>query len=205
MFADWNNLTWRLHQVFASLFNDRAIAYRVHQGFDHSLVALSVGVQTMVRSDIGAAGVIFTLDTESGFRDAVFITTSYGLGETVVQGAVNPDEFYVYKPALRERQVSDTAQEPRQQGHQDGLQRRPDARQDRRHGRCRRGETATDSHSATTTSSSLQRWRSRSRITTSARWTSNGARMARTASSTFCRRDRRPSRAAAAGRSSDSR
>ena len=89
-----------LHQVFASLFNDRAIAYRVHQGFDHSLVALSVGVQYMVRSDIGAAGVTFTLDTETGFRDAVFITASYGLGETVVQGAVNPDEFYVYKPAL---------------------------------------------------------------------------------------------------------
>jgi len=89
-----------LHQVYASLFNDRAIAYRVHQGFDHSLVALSVGVQYMVRSDIGSAGVTFTLDTESGFRDAVFITSSYGLGETVVQGAVNPDEFYVYKPAL---------------------------------------------------------------------------------------------------------
>jgi len=90
-----------LHQVFASLFNDRAIAYRVHQGFDHSLVALSVGVQYMVRSDLGSAGVIFTLDTETGFRDAVFITASYGLGETVVQGAVNPDEFYVYKPALK--------------------------------------------------------------------------------------------------------
>ncbi|MGI9205556.1 MAG: phosphoenolpyruvate synthase [Woeseiaceae bacterium] len=89
-----------LHQVFASLFNDRAIAYRVHQGFEHSVVALSVGVQYMVRSDIGSAGVIFTLDTETGFRDAVFITASYGLGETVVQGAVNPDEFYVYKPAL---------------------------------------------------------------------------------------------------------
>ena len=90
-----------LHQVFASLFNDRAIAYREHQGFEHSQVALSVGVQTMVRSDLGSSGVIFTLDTESGFRDAVFITSSYGLGETVVQGAVNPDEFYVYKPALR--------------------------------------------------------------------------------------------------------
>jgi pyruvate,water dikinase len=95
-----DNLVEALHQVFASLFNDRAIAYRVHQGFDHSQVALSVGVQYMVRSDIGAAGVVFTLDTESGFRDAVFITSSYGLGETVVQGAVNPDEFYVYKPAL---------------------------------------------------------------------------------------------------------
>ena len=89
-----------MHQVFASLFTDRAIAYRVHQGFDHSLVALSVGVQTMVRSDVGSSGVMFTLDTESGFRDAVFITSSWGLGETVVQGAVNPDEFYVYKPAL---------------------------------------------------------------------------------------------------------
>jgi pyruvate,water dikinase len=95
-----DNLVEALHQVYASLFNDRAIAYRVHQGFDHSQVALSVGVQYMVRSDIGAAGVVFTLDTESGFRDAVFITSSYGLGETVVQGAVNPDEFYVYKPAL---------------------------------------------------------------------------------------------------------
>lgn len=95
-----DNLVDALHQVYASLFNDRAIAYRVHQGFDHSQVALSVGVQYMVRSDIGAAGVMFTLDTESGFRDAVLITSSFGLGETVVQGAVNPDEFYVYKPAL---------------------------------------------------------------------------------------------------------
>jgi pyruvate, water dikinase len=90
-----------MHEVFASLFNDRAIAYRVHQGFDHAAVALSAGVQHMVRSDLGASGVMFTLDTDSGFRDVVFITASYGLGETVVQGAVNPDEFYVYKPALR--------------------------------------------------------------------------------------------------------
>jgi len=95
-----DNVIEAMHQVFASLFNDRAISYRVHQGFDHSLVALSAGIQTMVRSDLGSAGVMFTLDTESGFRDAVFITASYGLGETVVQGAVNPDEFYVYKPAL---------------------------------------------------------------------------------------------------------
>src|SRR5271169_504682 len=90
-----------IHEVFASLFNDRAIAYRVHNNFDHNAVALSVGVQHMVRSDLGAAGVMFTLDTDSGFREVVFITSSYGLGETVVQGAVNPDEFYVYKPALR--------------------------------------------------------------------------------------------------------
>jgi pyruvate,water dikinase len=90
-----------VREIYASLFNDRAIAYRVHQGFDHRDVALSVGVQRMVRSDLGAAGVMFTLDTESGFRDVVFITSAYGLGESVVQGAVNPDEFYVYKPTLR--------------------------------------------------------------------------------------------------------
>ncbi len=92
-----------VHEVFASLYNDRAIAYRVHKGFDHKLVALSAGVQQMVRSDIGASGVMFSLDTESGFRDAVFITAAYGLGETVVQGAVNPDEFYVFKPGLQAR------------------------------------------------------------------------------------------------------
>ncbi len=97
----FDNLIEALHHVYASLFTDRAIAYRVHQGFDHSLVALSVGFQHMVRSDIGAAGVMFTLDTESGFRDAIFITSSYGLGETVVQGSVNPDEFYVYKQSLK--------------------------------------------------------------------------------------------------------
>jgi len=90
-----------MHAVFASLYNDRAIAYRVHQGFEHEAVALSAGVQHMVRSDLGASGVMFTLDTDSGFRDVVFITASWGLGETVVQGAVNPDEFYLYKPALR--------------------------------------------------------------------------------------------------------
>ncbi|MDF1645380.1 MAG: phosphoenolpyruvate synthase [Legionellaceae bacterium] len=90
-----------MKEVFASLYNDRAIAYRVHHGFSHDDVALSVGVQQMVRSDCGASGVMFTLDTESGFDQVVFITSSYGLGEMVVQGAVNPDEFYVYKPALR--------------------------------------------------------------------------------------------------------
>ncbi len=90
-----------MHEVFASLFNDRAIAYRAHHEFDHEAVALSAGVQHMVRSDLGTSGVMFTLDTDSGFRDVVFITASYGLGETVVQGAVNPDEFYVYKPSLR--------------------------------------------------------------------------------------------------------
>ncbi|SFR49265.1 phosphoenolpyruvate synthase [Marinobacter daqiaonensis] len=89
-------------EVFASLFNDRAISYRVHHGFDHKLVALSAGIQKMVRSETAASGVMFTLDTESGFRDVVFVTASYGLGETVVQGAVNPDEFYVHKPTLEE-------------------------------------------------------------------------------------------------------
>ncbi|MBK7062672.1 MAG: phosphoenolpyruvate synthase [Rubrivivax sp.] len=89
-----------MKEVFASLYNDRAISYRVHKGFEHTEVALSAGVQRMVRSDLGAAGVMFTIDTESGFKDVVFITASYGLGETVVQGAVNPDEFYVHKPTL---------------------------------------------------------------------------------------------------------
>ncbi len=91
----------KMKEVFASLYNDRAISYRVHKGFAHSDVALSAGVQRMVRSDLGSAGVMFTIDTESGFEDVVFITSSYGLGETVVQGAVNPDEFYVHKPTLR--------------------------------------------------------------------------------------------------------
>jgi pyruvate, water dikinase len=91
----------KMKEVFASLYNDRAISYRVHKGFAHADVALSAGVQRMVRSDLGAAGVMFTIDTESGFEDVVFITSSYGLGETVVQGAVNPDEFYVHKPMLK--------------------------------------------------------------------------------------------------------
>jgi len=91
----------KMKEVFASLYNDRAISYRVHKGFEHDVVALSAGVQRMVRSDLGAAGVMFTIDTESGFEDVVFITSSYGLGETVVQGAVNPDEFYVHKPMLQ--------------------------------------------------------------------------------------------------------
>jgi pyruvate, water dikinase len=95
-----DNINHAIKEVFASLYNDRAISYRVHKGFVHADVALSAGVQQMVRSDIGCAGVMFTIDTESGFKDVVFITSSYGLGETVVQGAVNPDEFYVHKPTL---------------------------------------------------------------------------------------------------------
>ncbi|HFL3390170.1 TPA: PEP/pyruvate-binding domain-containing protein, partial [Legionella pneumophila] len=89
-----------IKQVFASLFNDRAIAYRVHHNFAHNEVALSAGIQQMIRSDLAVSGVMFTMDTESGFDQVVFITSSYGLGEMVVQGAVNPDEFYVHKPCL---------------------------------------------------------------------------------------------------------
>jgi pyruvate,water dikinase len=96
----YENILHAIKEVFASLYNDRAIAYRVHKGFAHADVALSAGIQRMVRSDTGAAGVMFTIDTESGFKDVVFVTASYGLGETVVQGAVNPDEFYVHKPTL---------------------------------------------------------------------------------------------------------
>jgi pyruvate,water dikinase len=97
-----DNILEAMKHVFASLYNDRAISYRVHKGYTHAEVALSAGVQRMVRSDLGAAGVMFTIDTESGFPDVVFITSSYGLGETVVQGAVNPDEFYVHKPMLEQ-------------------------------------------------------------------------------------------------------
>ena len=101
--SEIQNVKHAIKEVFASLFNDRAISYRVHQGFAHELVALSAGIQHMVRSETGAAGVMFTMDTESGFRDVVFVTANYGLGETVVQGAVNPDEFYVHKRTLEEK------------------------------------------------------------------------------------------------------
>src|SRR5258706_17560 len=100
------NVMSALKQVFASLYNDRAISYRIHKGFGHAAVALSAGVQRMARSDLAASGVMFTLDTESGFRDVVFITASWGLGELVVQGAVNPDEVYVHQPMLRGGKVS---------------------------------------------------------------------------------------------------
>ncbi|MEO8419255.1 MAG: phosphoenolpyruvate synthase, partial [Methylophilaceae bacterium] len=95
-----DNILHAIKEVFASLYNDRAISYRVHKGFIHADVALSAGIQRMVRSNLGSSGVMFTIDTESGFKDVIFITSSYGLGETVVQGAVNPDEFYVHKPLL---------------------------------------------------------------------------------------------------------
>ena len=124
-------------RCFASLFTDRAIHYRIDQGFDHFKVALSIGVMKMVRSDLASSGVMFSLDTESGFRDVVFITGAYGLGENVVQGAVDPDEFYVHKPTLRGRSPRRAAPPPRRQGGEDGLRRgrdeahdpqRPDAR-----------------------------------------------------------------------------
>ena len=119
-----DNVLHAIKEVFSSLYNDRAISYRVHQGFVHEDVALSAGVQRMVRSDLGASGVMFTIDTESGFDQVVFITAAYGLGETVVQGAVNPDEFYVWKPNLAAGRPRDPAQVARRQGDQDGVHRR---------------------------------------------------------------------------------
>ena len=99
--AGIENVLEAIRGVFASLYTDRAVVYRAQRGFDEDDMAISAGVQLMVRSDVGASGVMFTIDTESGFDEVVFITSAYGLGETVVQGSVNPDEFYVYKPALR--------------------------------------------------------------------------------------------------------
>ncbi|MBI80056.1 MAG: phosphoenolpyruvate synthase [Pseudomonadota bacterium] len=104
--SDFNQLLDSIKEVYSSLFNDRAISYRLHQNFDHRQVSISVGVQHMIRSDLGSSGVMFTLDTESGFDGVVFITSSYGLGETIVQGSVNPDEFYVYKDGLKNKKNS---------------------------------------------------------------------------------------------------
>ena len=98
--TDSDDVIAKIHEVFASLYNDRAISYRVHQGFAHADVALSAGIQRMVRSDVGSSGVMFSIDTESGLEDVVFLTSSWGLGECVVQGSVNPDEFYIHKPTL---------------------------------------------------------------------------------------------------------
>src|SRR5690606_35298436 len=100
------NLLKAIHKCYVSLFNDRAIKYRLDNGFNHIHVALSVGVQRMVRSDIGSAGVAFTIDPESGFDKAIYITSTWGLGENIVQGAVNPDEFYVFKPAIENQKRS---------------------------------------------------------------------------------------------------
>ena len=181
----------KMKEVFASLYNDRAISYRVHKGFAHDVVALSAGVQRMVRSDLGAAGVMFTIDTESGFEDVVFITSSYGLGETVVQGAVNPDEFYVHKPMLKAgkravirrnlgskliQMVFATADEKRRQ--------RQAGQDHRRAGRA--AQPLFAERRRRRAAGAATRWSSRS--TTAARWTSSGARTAPTASSTSCRR-----------------
>ena len=174
-----------------SLYNDRAISYRVHKGYAHGDVALSAGVQRMVRSDLGAAGVMFTLDTETGFADVVFITSSYGLGETVVQGAVNPDEFYVHKPALQARQAGDHPPQPRLQADPDGVRVGRGARRERQAGDDRRHRDRAAqpllAHRRRRRPSSPAT-RSSSSSTTAGRWTSSGARTASTASSTSCRR-----------------
>jgi pyruvate,water dikinase len=180
----------KMKEVFASLYNDRAISYRVHKGFAHAdVVALSAGVQRMVRSDLGAAGVMFTIDTESGFEDVVFITSSYGLGETVVQGAVNPDEFYVHKPMLKagkqavirrnlgSKLIQMVFCHPRGKGRLGKLVKTTDVPAELRN---RYSLTDADVSNWRTT-----RWSSSS--TTAAPWTSNGARTASTASSTSCR------------------
>jgi pyruvate,water dikinase len=111
-------------RCFASLFTDRAISYRVDKGFDHFKIALSIGVQRMVRSDLSASGIMFSIDTETGFRDAVLINASYGLGENVVQGAVNPDEYYVFKPTLRQGIPADPPEDAGQQRVQARVRRR---------------------------------------------------------------------------------
>ena len=186
-----------IREVFASLYNDRAIAYRVHHGFAHGDVALSAGVQRMVRSDIGASGVMFTMDTESGFTDAVFVTSAYGLGEGVVQGAVNPDEFYVYKPALRDGRPAVLKRGRGRQGDQDGLHRRRDRRAAPPSSSTSTRPSGAGSASPTTRSRSWPGTRWSSRSTTAGRWTSSGARTASTAGSTSSRRGpRRCSRAA---------
>ena len=184
-----------MHEVYASLFNDRAIAYRVHNNFDHNAVALSVGVQHMVRSDLGAAGVMFTLDTDSGFRDVVFITSAYGLGETVVQGAVNPDEFYVYKPALRAGRRSILRKNLGEQGDQDGV-RRARLAAARAHRRCAGGGSPALLPRRTRHRRAGEAGAAHRGALRHARWTSSGARTARAARSTSCRRGPRPCRAA---------
>ena len=128
-------------RCYASLFTDRAIVYRAHHGFDHMQVALSVGVQKMVRSDLASAGVMFSIDTETGFANAVLINGAYGLGESVVQGTVNPDEFYVFKPTLAQRLPPDSAEEARHEGVQAGLRGRRHAADAQRAGAGRRSRT----------------------------------------------------------------
>ena len=191
--AGIENVLEAIRGVFASLYTDRAVVYRAQRGFDEDDIAISAGVQLMVRSDVGASGVMFTIDTESGFDEVVFITSAYGLGETVVQGSVNPDEFYVYKPALRagrpailRRELGTKAVALRYAtGTRIGdstvlTDVAPDDRArfsitDRRRSRSWRGAP------------------SRSSPTTGARWTSSGRATASTARSTSCRPAPRPS------------
>ena len=180
-----------MKEVFASLYNDRAIAYRVHKGFAHGDVALSAGVQRMVRSDLGASGVMFTLDTESGFDDVVFITSSYGLGETVVQGAVNPDEFYVYKRNLAEGRPAILRKTV---GSKAIRMVFTDAQSAGKSTRTRRGAGGASAGASRSPTPKPRNWRATrcsSSGTTAGRWTSSGGATAATASCTSCRRARR--------------
>ena len=182
-------------RCYASLFTDRAISYRTVKGFDHMKVALSIGVQQMVRADIGGSGVMFSIDTETGFDKVVLINAAWGLGENVVQGAVDPDEYQVYKPLLANKKlIADHREEARREGDQDDL------RAGRRHGRratCRpRRPSAPPLCSPTPRSSSSPAGRRPSRSTTAARWTWSGRGTARPARCTSSRRGpRRCSRA----------
>ncbi len=177
--------------VFASLFNDRAISYRVHQGYDHRGVALSAGVQRMVRSDLAASGVMFSIDTESGFDQVVFITAAYGLGEMVVQGAVNPDEFYVHKPGLAEGRPAIVR---RTMGSKKSVWCMPIPRNTA--SRC--ASKMCRRLNATVSASRRKRcrsWRNRPyrlRNTMAARWISSGLKTATPASCLSCRRARKP-------------
>ena len=186
-----DNILHAIREVFASLYNDRAISYRVHTGYTDSSVALSAGVQRMVRSDLGASGVMFTMDTESGFRDVVFITSSYGLGEMVVQGAVNPDEFYVHKQQAGRGLSRAGAPQHRFQTAAHGVPRRPCRRAFHQHRGSPPASSATVFRWATRTCWSWQGMRWPSSSITAGRWISNGARTASTASSTSCRRVRK--------------
>ena len=178
-----------------SLFNDRAIAYRVHNSFDHNAVALSVGVQHMVRSDLGAAGVMFTLDTDSGFRDVVFITSVVWSRRDRGAGRGQSRRVLCLQAGAQGRAAPGAAQEPRPEGHQDDLRRSRHAGA-RAHGRGRGRQTGSGSRSTMPMSSRSRSRRSSSRSTTARRWTSSGARTAPPARSTSCRRGRRRCRAA---------
>ena len=178
--------------VFASLYTDRALVYRAQRGFDEDDIAISAGVQLMVRSDVGASGVMFTIDTESGFDDVVFITGAYGLGETVVQGAVNPDEFYVYKPALRAARPSILRRELEPRRSRSAMRRARESAT-ARFSPTSPPVTVRDSASLTSRWRSWRAVPSRSSPITAARWTSNGRSTVWTERCTSCRPDPRPS------------